>query len=509
MIGTLVGASAREHERQIKRLKLLIDAGQEPQNEFSFPTLGNFHRSLEKVNEAASKLNLDSDKMNAAIFWFYKGNPITDEPAFDAIKEADLDQVFTIWSKLTSNGEITQQNASAYSNLGTLYLSGILDGTNTKEALLEKGITLKLKFLDSDFAADLKALATDETYKTTKKELQLFFLSRVQAEIEQSGGISSNKFFEILNKQEFSAKDDFFKGFIQKYIEKIEEQIEQAKNKRNTDKTTAIKTGETLFKQTSENLKQLKFLLGETNIKYSIIADKTANEILQCSIDFFNNYQEINSNFDYTEPAKRLAKTAETIAVGQFTKERIVENLKTLEEMKAKDISQAIQALKSIKDAYETNKSKIMAEVYSKPLGFNQTINWTKVNSIIEQSINWDKAVELAQKVIPFSSIEKIKNEKDQTKLNQYKSLVDFFIGKLNYSQTNKVKYLCYWKTEDTVSNVAFTVKSFPNWAKWLIGIAIFLIIVAAIWGEDGLGVVFGIAVVIGIFAFLGWLQSL
>lgn len=160
------------------------------------------------------KLNLDSDKMSSALFWFYKGNPITDEPTFDAIKEADLDQVINIWTKLTSNGEVSQRNASAYSNLGTLYLSGILEGTNTNEAILEQGISLKLKFLESDFIKDFKALATDETYKTTKKELQLLFLNQVQSEVEKSGTVTSNKLLDILTKQEFSAKEDFLKDLF-------------------------------------------------------------------------------------------------------------------------------------------------------------------------------------------------------------------------------------------------------------------------------------------------------
>ena len=147
IVGLLVGATAAEQRRQLTRLQRFLEADQEPEDDFSFPTLGQIHRTLESVNEAASKLNLDSDKMSAALFWFYKGNPITDEPAFDAIKEADLDQVINIWTKLTSNGEVSQRNASAYSNLGTLYLSGILEGTNTNEVILEQGISLKLEFL--------------------------------------------------------------------------------------------------------------------------------------------------------------------------------------------------------------------------------------------------------------------------------------------------------------------------------------------------------------------------
>ena len=147
ILGLLVGSSIREHEKQVRRLKQFIEAEQTPEDDFSFPKLANMERTSENVSEAASKLNLDSDKMNAALYWFYPGNPITDEPAFDSIKEGEIAQAKNIWTKLTSNGEVTQKNASAYSNLGTLYLSGIIQEQNTDEYTLEKGILLKLKFL--------------------------------------------------------------------------------------------------------------------------------------------------------------------------------------------------------------------------------------------------------------------------------------------------------------------------------------------------------------------------
>lgn len=100
-VGLLVGATAREKDRQIKRLKQFIEAEEEPQDDFSFPCLGRFNRTVESVDEAASKLNLDTDKLNAALFWFWNGNPITDEAAFDALKIGDVEAAHQIWDKLT------------------------------------------------------------------------------------------------------------------------------------------------------------------------------------------------------------------------------------------------------------------------------------------------------------------------------------------------------------------------------------------------------------------------
>ncbi|MBL0325863.1 MAG: hypothetical protein IPP61_11880 [Cytophagaceae bacterium] len=225
--------------------------------------------------------------MNASLFWFYNGKPITDEPAFDALKDADIDQAINIWSKLTTTEDVTQRNASAHSNLGTLYLS-----QNTNEDVLEKGISLKLKFLESDFIKDFKALATDETYKTTKKELQLIFLNLIQTEIEKSGGVTSNKFLEILSKQTFSAKEDFLKGFFQKPIEQIEKQIEETRKKQKANPAKAGDYGNELIKNTKPLLTSIISILGKSDIKVISISDKIANEILQCGISLFNHFHD-------------------------------------------------------------------------------------------------------------------------------------------------------------------------------------------------------------------------
>ena len=63
IIGILVGASAREKERQIRKLKQYLEAEQQPQDDFSFPALSQVKRTIETVTDAASKLNLDNDKI--------------------------------------------------------------------------------------------------------------------------------------------------------------------------------------------------------------------------------------------------------------------------------------------------------------------------------------------------------------------------------------------------------------------------------------------------------------
>jgi len=491
--GLLVGATAAEQRRQLTRLQRFIEAEQEPQDDFSFPTLGYLNRTLESVEEAASNLNLDSDKINAALFWFWNGNSITDEAAFDALKDGDIETAYQIWDKLITETKedgqrfwkpVTEKNHSAYHNCSVI---SIIRANGN----LHNAIASNLYFLENDLVRKFVSAVADETHKTNKKELQLLFLNQLHSDIEANKKISLPKFLEILNKHEFVGKQDFMKGFVQKPIEQIEQKIEAAKNKRKASKANAAKAGQELYSSTINDLFQLKSILGINDIKYTSIADKVANEILQCSIDYFNDSQEKDSSSDYAEIAMKLAKQAETIAVGNIIKGRVKDSIHTLVEMKDREISQAIQVLKSIKDAYDTNKADITAKVKQQEqtdiqiiLG-KASINWGKVNQMIENSINWEKAIELVQEVVPRNHIEKIKNVKNQTALNEYKSLVNFLLSKLTYSNQNKVNYLRFWEAPRTTSSSTSSTSTYrpatssssqsefefaPN-AWWILGI--------------------------------------
>ena len=329
--GLLVGATAREQERQINKLKRYLEAGQKPpQDDNSFPVLGKLNRTLDTVEDAASKLHLNSDKMDAAIFWFYDNNTDAVDPAIEALKISGSLYASTIWSKKTTRVKIAEDNCSAFQNFSTLLLCQCLRNKPVNKTLLEQGIYMKLQFLDSDFVKELKSKATDETYKTTKETVQLSFLNILQREIEQSGEISNTQWIDIISKYEFSAKEEYLNNYIQKLIEQIERKIETTQDRRGTEKANAADAGNELYGSTKDMLIQLQSLLGISNIKYSSIADKVANEILQCGIDYFNYYNDTE-----TDPSKLsmdLFNQAKTLSVGNLVKGRVDENIKVLQK---------------------------------------------------------------------------------------------------------------------------------------------------------------------------------
>lgn len=434
-VGLLVGATAKEQTKQISRLKKYIEAEQDPEDDFSFPALGDFHRTIVSVEEAASKLNLDNDKINAALFWFWNGNPITDEAAFDALKDGNTDDAIEIWRKLIYNSEeemneVTKRNASAFFNLSTLYL--------IEYGIDEETLQLKLHFLGSDFVKEFKSSVTDETYKIEKGELQLNFLNN----LINHNDIDHSELMEAISDIDFEGKQEFLKGFIQKPIEKIEHQIETAKNKRKASKANAAKAGQELIDKTVNDLSQLKSFVGSKDLKYTSVADKVANEILQCSIDFFNDCQEKDSNSDYTEIAMKLAKQADKLAAGKLTKDRIKDSIETLEEMKDKELSQAIQLLESVKEAYETNEREIRAEVRRMEetdiqikLG-NRSINWSAVEDNIKNSINWEEVNKLLIAILPDNNLKKIKESDKSEEKKEFLDLANWLKEKSKRAST-------------------------------------------------------------------------
>jgi len=472
-VGLLVGATAREQERQVKRLKQFLEAEQDPQGDFSFPTLGNLHRTLDKVDEAASKLNLDSDKINAALFWFWNGNPITDEAAFDALKIGDIETANNIWGKLVFNTDedgnkirksITEKNFSAHHN----YF--ILNTINVNGNLLD-AILCNLFLIESVYIINFIKNVTDETFKISKKDLQLIFLKNLYKEIETNHNNFLDIFMVIINKHEFSCKDEIHKHIIQQATNKFEHIIEIAKNKRKINKAEANVYGQNLFLSTYSELDKLKIIINENDLRYITLVDKVSSEILQCSIDFFNSQNKLERSNEIFEIAIEIAQKADKIAISKLLKDRIYDNIEALNQMRDGELRSALSLLNSIKDTFNKNKDETIKSLSS--IKDQKNIDWKKVNKHIHNSIDWQKVVLLVLQVIPYENILKIKNYNNQLKIAEYKALVNFLIDKLNFSQRKKIKYLVFWEDKNSFSYTRYFMSNYSHIIKIILVLGI------------------------------------
>lgn len=332
VLGLFSNAKASTINRNLNKLKMFADADQDFPDDLnlaSFPSLGTFKRSKTDIEYASSYLNLDHDKMIAALFWFFEGNPITDEPAFDELRASNIQGASDIWSKMVQKG-INEKSYSAFQNLSNLYLLRAFKGSFADINTLKQAIKYKIELLESDYAQKFISSVTDTNFKINNSKVQELFLKEVIEENNTNKKYNEHQIIEIVQSLDFAAKNDFLKGFVQKPIEQIEKNIEEAKKKRKSNKSDALKAGNDLYSNTSKDLNQLKDILGGQDLKYSNIADKVANEILQCGVEYFINFRDSGHNPGFESLS--LIKKAQLLACGTICKQRCEENINNLND---------------------------------------------------------------------------------------------------------------------------------------------------------------------------------
>lgn len=437
ILGLLAGSSAAVQNRQVKRLKQFIEAEQDPEEDYSFPTLGHLKRTTEDIEYAVSKLNLDADKLEAALFWFYQGNPISDDPSFDALKLNDESSAAEIWRNLVIDEDtdeiklITKRNASAFHNLSTYYL--------TEYGFDEEALRFKLLFIESEFFKDFLNQVTDKTYTINQTEAQILFLIT----LFKSAGDDQYDFIDTLTEINYIAKEEFHKIAVKSPIEEIDSEIKQTKLKRQSNKANSISIGLAFHNTVKLKLDLVEILLGENNITYHALADKVADEILQCGIDYFVHFK--SSEKDPSSDSLRLFNIAELIAKGNITLQRIAENTENLEEWannasergaqeKAKeDFEELINIFQEFDNKAETVKNARSFIIRCKPrlnnisniLGPNEDL-YVKLNErVANQTLN-NVVGEINEKQADFST--KMKSYDPNTKM-----ILDFGSGTLQF----------------------------------------------------------------------------
>lgn len=414
VVGVLSNANERELQKQKNKIKAYIRVGKDFKSDFDFQILGDIYRTEDSVDKAFSNVEQNQDKVKYALFWFLNASPY-DNAAIEYLKNGDEEKGVEIWKKVTTEKDVNFKNFAAFNNLGTCKL------LSKNKADIKTGIEAKIKLIESDYFENFVHSVADETFIIDKQKQSEKFIDELLAQFKNQ--YLSSETLQLFNGCNGNTQQYISKKFTEEPTHKIESQIESCKKKRKSNKGNAYEFGLKLFTNTKNDLSLLKSLLETNDLKYKVIADQLANEIMQCGIDYFNENQENDSSNDYFELAQKLTKLADSIAIGKLTKDRAKDSLSTLEEMKDKVVSQALDLLKSVKDAYETNEANIRQQVKELEerdiqikLGY-KTINHSAVEDNIKNSIDWNKVNELLEEVLPNENLEKIKaSSNDQLK---------------------------------------------------------------------------------------------
>jgi hypothetical protein len=341
ILGIPITSSERELQKQITKSNRFAEVGQIITSETDYPFLGGVERSVDSINLAAKSIEQPLNKILYSTFWFLNGNHI-DSLAMESLQKDDFDKAIGIWEKVIGNGEISNKKFSNLLNLKTLYLglsSETKKGVSFNKSYFVKGIELSGKFINHKEFKPLCRKVVGEKFDFSVEKIEDMFLSSILTDIKPfiSNGIEINEIIDAVGS--FSADTQF--KFSQKFsageTNRIEKEIENSENLRNTNPDKAYEYALDLYKNTKDDIKSLGKIIGNSDVKYEMIANKLANELIQCAIDFYNKKDNGITN-DVAVKAYEICKYAKSIVIGGQTKERVDENFKIIKERSKKGI---------------------------------------------------------------------------------------------------------------------------------------------------------------------------
>ena len=253
-------------------------------------------RSLDVISKVESRILLDEDKLKHSLFWFQDLSSY-DSIALAKLIEGSTDKAVEIWAKAMKSDEVNSKNFSAFNNASSLSLLLQLDKSKkdqfkkdkTSIARLKEAFGQKIKLINSPFFQDF-CLGLGIKSEINSANIQTFFAEKILQILNQN---FTNK--ELANL--LKGLDESFSELINSFLTKepilnIKEQINSAELKLKDNKKEGLTLGKSLIKNTVNDLKYLKEILGGNHYFYESLADKLSNQILQCGINCFNETGE-------------------------------------------------------------------------------------------------------------------------------------------------------------------------------------------------------------------------
>ncbi|MFN4763697.1 hypothetical protein ACKGJN_11275 [Gillisia sp. Q332] len=318
--GVYSNATTKEIQKNKSKITSYANIGKDLRFGTDFNFLRVLKRDTPTADKAFAQLQQNQDKLKHSLFWFINSGSF-DSTALEYLENGNKEKAIEIWKKVTDGKEVTAKNFSYFSNLGTLNLA------SSFLSEIQVGIAAKVKLIESGNFPLFAQLVTDDTYLIDQKLQSKQFIDEILLQFQQKySGSEAISLFSLCN------------GSIQKYLTGklaeeplhfINNKIETTKRKRKLDEKESYQYGLLLYRTTKTTITELKKIIGVNDLRFKSSADSLSKEILQCGIDYFQEYKAIT---DPSTKSLELIKYAGFMAVGSQIKERIHDNKKTIED---------------------------------------------------------------------------------------------------------------------------------------------------------------------------------
>ena len=259
-------------------------------------------RTQAAVDNADSELTLVSGQVKHAQFWFINKTPI-DNIAFNHLYEGNIDTAMDFWRK----------SSNLYS-LQNLFVCYLIKG-DAKTAISNCAIPLYEQYSD-EFVSVIDEKASFSSEELIQNIISTLVDSKVNL-LQFADGLQNAKWKEFIQASK-----------VEPLITNLNSQIADARKTKDKSGNERLTAGMKLKISSKPILDTLRGIISSSDTRYQIIADKVAQEVLQCSIDYYNDTKEVNS----PSKALPLCEYALSIAIGNAAKQRCEENYSVIKE---------------------------------------------------------------------------------------------------------------------------------------------------------------------------------
>lgn len=335
ILGLSVDASERDITKRISDLETATEFGKNITYDTDFPFLSTFERTTESVREAASRIETAESRFLYSLFWFWKQN-VCDELALDVMKSGNTDKAISLLEAQFKTGTNNDKLYSSAKNLSVLYMAISRENGSYNFDKFSKGLIWAGRVLDANLLEAYARHIAGKNFMFEKQKVIGSFIDEVvktlTPHIDKPGGIALPQFVSQFSSFPEETRRQVSSKLLGKHIKSIESAIQSAEVARRKSPEHADKAGNDLYKNTESDLRRISSVLAADDLQYQSIADKLAEEIADCSANYYNYHLDKDTDIDPGENALRLARCAYSIAVGIKTKQRLNEGIPILEK---------------------------------------------------------------------------------------------------------------------------------------------------------------------------------
>ncbi len=357
ILGLNVEATQREIAKRVSDIEVYEAMGKSFSSEYDRVVPGKISRTDSTLAAALSKLEMDDSRLLYSLFWF--GTSEYDDSNSEALKSllgGEEERAHKVWRSATKE-QLTYKNATSYKNYSVYLIHLSVADDQLDLGLFMKGISYACEFLNSNYFEDYSWTVNGSEYSLNRAKIYRAYCDWILESISKDERTSSNvkRAISALDPLGFDAIEYAVDVFTRDEVRRVEESVLKAKQLRDESPKEANKWGKQLASNVNGTVRILKSLFPADDLRYQIIADKFSDELLQCSIHYFNSSNE-EVDFQVDDSIKLLNYSAQ-FAASERLKDKIKENDSFISEWKASAADRA--KFKLVKDEIEFIHNKI------------------------------------------------------------------------------------------------------------------------------------------------------